>query len=258
MPLGLWAVPAPQRHRQGSRLDSLHGDDLQAPPEVVRDPGGPLARLAGADQSPSPPLRPLTALLTRERQLPRLVDNINVSPSGRVYVASFPKPLQLGHLADPKVVEAGFKDPKTGEDVRVATEVWRVSNATGQERFHGGKLQLEKVRSVQPMPSQQRWTKNTQVFADDGGKVSCSTNVLAHNNRIYLTGPFPSDTFDDAADSLSRPVEPMALRVRGLARARRLMTARSRAQKMKGMRPAPARCNSKSLQPRGEGDGEKM
>ncbi|KAH9811319.1 hypothetical protein DFH28DRAFT_901125 [Melampsora americana] len=99
-----------------------------------------------------------TLVLTDERKMPRSIDNIYVTEKGSVYLAMVPKAYDLSRTLD-----------KPGSRVS-PTEVWRVSNATEQDKFFGGRLKVEKV------------------FADDGHMVSMTTCVAVYEDKLYLTG----------------------------------------------------------------------
>ncbi|KAH9806775.1 hypothetical protein DFH28DRAFT_1161350 [Melampsora americana] len=91
-------------------------------------------------------------------KMPRSIDNIYVTEKGSVYLAMVPKAYDLSRTLD-----------KPGSRVS-PTEVWRVSNATEQDKFFGGRLKVEKV------------------FADDGHMVSMTTCVAVYEDKLYLTG----------------------------------------------------------------------
>lgn len=99
-----------------------------------------------------------TLVLTDELKIPRVIDNIYVTEQGSVYLATIPKFFDFYKSLD----KPGSRSS--------ATEVWRVSNGTAQDKFFGGRLKLEKV------------------FADDGQMVHMTTCVGVYENKLFLTG----------------------------------------------------------------------
>ncbi|KAA1133757.1 hypothetical protein PGTUg99_012133 [Puccinia graminis f. sp. tritici] len=103
-----------------------------------------------------------TLALTDELKLPRVVDNIYVTPKGSIFMAGIPslyrfKKRLLG------MQEGNF-------DILSPSDVWKVSNETSSDAFYGGRLKVE------------------QVLADDGNKINGNTGVAVWDSKLYLTG----------------------------------------------------------------------
>ncbi|KAH9464873.1 hypothetical protein Pst134EB_004379 [Puccinia striiformis f. sp. tritici] len=103
-----------------------------------------------------------TLALTDELKLPRVADNIYVTPKGSVFIAGIPSLYRF------KKRIMGMQEDNF--DILSPSDVWRVSNETGTDAFYGGRLKVE------------------QVFADDGNQISGGTGVAVWNSKIYLTG----------------------------------------------------------------------
>ncbi|KAG0146827.1 hypothetical protein CROQUDRAFT_700722 [Cronartium quercuum f. sp. fusiforme G11] len=97
-------------------------------------------------------------VLTDELKLPRMADNIFVSPSGSIYLATIPKVLSF------------VKAIEKPNEFHSPSEVWRISNSTGPDAFYGGRLAVEKI------------------LGDDGKVISGITAVGVHGTKIFLTG----------------------------------------------------------------------
>ncbi|KNZ46907.1 hypothetical protein VP01_684g8 [Puccinia sorghi] len=102
-----------------------------------------------------------TLALTDEVKLPRVVDNIYVTPKGSVFMAGIPS-LHKFRKRLMAMQEGNY-------DLPSPSDVWKVSNETGSDAFYGGRLKIE------------------QVLSDDGNKISGNTGVAVWGSKLYLT-----------------------------------------------------------------------
>ncbi|CAH7688769.1 hypothetical protein PPACK8108_LOCUS23781 [Phakopsora pachyrhizi] len=102
-----------------------------------------------------------TLFLKEELKLPRMTDNIHVTPSGSIFLTNIPTITKFI-----KKVKNYPTDSSLGSPV----EIWKVSNVTGENALIGGKMQVEKI------------------FGDDSNEVSGSTGVAIWNSKLILTG----------------------------------------------------------------------
>ncbi|PLW06057.1 hypothetical protein PCANC_25588 [Puccinia coronata f. sp. avenae] len=103
-----------------------------------------------------------TLALTDEVKLPRVVDNIYVTPTGSVFLAGIPSLYKFKKRLM-AMREGNFDMPSP-------SDVWKISNETGSDAFYGGRLKIE------------------QVLSDDGRKISGNTGVAVWGSKLYLTG----------------------------------------------------------------------
>jgi len=99
---------------------------------------------------------------TDEVKLPRVVDNIYVTPKGSVFLAGIPSLYKFKKRL--MAMQEGNYDLPSPSDV------WKISNETGSDAFYGGRLKIE------------------QVLSDDGNKISGNTGVAVWGSKLYLTG----------------------------------------------------------------------
>lgn len=103
-----------------------------------------------------------TLALTDELKLPRVADNIYVTPKGSIFFAGIPS-LYRFRKRILGMQEGNF-------DILSPSDVWKISNETSSDAFYGGRLKVE------------------LVLADDGNKISGNTAVAVWDSKLYLTG----------------------------------------------------------------------
>ncbi|MBW0537832.1 hypothetical protein O181_077547 [Austropuccinia psidii MF-1] len=133
--------------------------DYSFPNGIVKGPGSSIymantvhAHLRSFEIRPNHTLK-----LIGEVKLPRAVDNLYVSHSGSVFLASIPKLLT-------------FKDMCLNPKTSIPSEVWKVFNKTEKSSFSAETVKIEKI------------------FGDDGQKVNGATGVAVWGSKLLLTG----------------------------------------------------------------------
>jgi len=111
-----------------------------------------------------------TLALTDEVKLPRVVDNIYVTPKGSVFLAGIPSLYKFKKRL--MAMQEGNYDLPSPSDV------WKISNKTGSDAFCGGRLKIE------------------QVLLDDGNKISGNTGVAVWGS-ICVAGSRPRVSDDN-------------------------------------------------------------
>lgn len=101
-------------------------------------------------------------VLVDELKLPRVVDNIFVTPQGSIFLAGIPSIFKFKKLL------IGIQN--NNFDLVSPSDIWKISNETATNAFFGGRLKIE------------------QVLSDDGKKINGATGVAVWNSKLYITG----------------------------------------------------------------------
>ncbi|OAV88588.1 hypothetical protein PTTG_01509 [Puccinia triticina 1-1 BBBD Race 1] len=144
-------------------ISALHGHH-QFPNGIAKGPGNTIymanslnAHLRLLEIQPDN-----TLILKDEFKVPRVIDNLYVTSTGAVFIASIP--------SMPKFQAVLGELHKDTHSLVSPSEVWKFSNQTGTGSWQSKRIELEKV------------------FADDGKQVTCTTGVAVWNSKLLMTG----------------------------------------------------------------------